>query len=75
MAMIECIDFVMQPLMWGLTAVYRILTSAGAFPIYLFMFFIGVSLRLILKPIIGEATGKGTGEKRQKSNKKSASKD
>lgn len=75
MAMIDCIDIVMQPLMWGLTTVYRLLTSAGAFPIYLFMFFIGVSLRLILKPIIGEALGRGSESRRNKSQKKSASSD
>lgn len=75
MGMIECIDFVMQPLMWGLTAVYRLLTSAGAFPIYLFMFFIGVSLRLILKPIIGEATGSGAETRRNRGQKKSTSND
>lgn len=75
MAMIEAIDVVMTPLMWGLTTVYRILTSAGAFPIYLFMFFIGVSLRLILKPIIGEALGKNTKSRRSKSKEKPASND
>lgn len=70
MAIIECIDIVMQPFMWALTAVFQLLTAAGAFPIYLFMFFIGVSLRLILKPIIGEATGKGADSRRQNSQKK-----
>lgn len=53
--MFEAIGFILTPISWAFSAMARILSSAGALTIYIAMFFIGVVLRLVVRPFIGEA--------------------
>lgn len=53
--MFEAIGFVLTPLTWGFSVMARLLQQSGAIVIYIPLFFIGVVLRLIVRPFIGEA--------------------
>lgn len=53
--MTQIIGLILIPFVWGFEQMARILSQSGALPIYIVMFFIGVVIRLTIKPFIGEA--------------------
>lgn len=53
--MIQLISLILTPFTWAFAQMARILSLSGAFPIYIVFFFIGVVLRFIVRPFIGEA--------------------
>lgn len=53
--MSEVFSIILAPLLEGLRWFQQLFGIAGALPIYIAMFFIGVVLRLIVRPFIGSA--------------------
>ena len=53
--MFHAIDLIMTPITWSFSVMARILSEAGALPAYIALFFVGVVLRLFVRPFIGEA--------------------
>lgn len=53
--MIDAISLIMAPITWAFSVMFRILGVAGALPAYFALFFVGVVLRLVVRPFIGEA--------------------
>lgn len=51
----EVFSIILAPLLEGLRWFQQLFGTAGALPIYIAMFFIGVVLRLIVRPFIGAA--------------------
>lgn len=53
--MIEVFSLIVSVLLWWLNIVVQFFTSAGALGIFVAVFFIGVVLRLLVRPFIGGA--------------------